>query len=385
MKVTSAKIFVLKGGAMSPVLVELQTDEGITGIGEAAIAYGLGATAAAAMIQEMVQRDVLGKDPFRIEQIWNELYDQSFWTKGGGAISFAGVSAIEQALWDIKGKATGLPLYDFLGGKVNDRVPVYANGWNFDCYSALEWARASERPLADGYRSLKCYPLATKLPGGTLRHVTRRAIDREFADLAFNRVKELRNAVGPEVEILLDLSGGLTTDEIIRLCRRYEDLSIGWIEEPVDPFHNDALKKVSDAVNIPVACGERVYTTRAFFKLIASGAVDVVQPDVGNTGGLLETKKIAAMAEAANLRVAPHNCASSLCTAATVQLAGSLNNLHSIEIYPYFKDDPRYVQVLEDPFEDRIREGFLEVSDRPGLGVSLAAGRVEEHLWGECK
>src|SRR5690606_30974005 len=138
--------------------------------------------------------DVLGKDAFRIEEIWHLLYDQSFWTKGGGAISFAALSAIETALWDIKGKAARLPLYDFLGGKINQRVPVYANGWNYHCYSALDWARAAERPLKDGFRGLKCYPLATQLPGGTLRHVTRRALDKEFAQLAYDRVKELRNA-----------------------------------------------------------------------------------------------------------------------------------------------------------------------------------------------
>src|SRR5690606_21415903 len=108
----------------------------------------------------------------------------------------------------------------------------------------------SERPLKAGYRSLKCYPLATRQPGGTLRHVTRRALDRDFCNLAYDRVKELRNAVGPDVEILLDLSGGLTTDETIRLARRYEDLGIGWLEEPADAFHEDAIKKISDSVNI---------------------------------------------------------------------------------------------------------------------------------------
>lgn len=383
MNITSAKIYVVKGGPITPVLLELHTDAGIAGIGEACVAYGLGATAAAAMLEEMIRRDVLGKDAFRIEEIWHLLYDQSFWTKGGGAISFAALSAIETALWDIKGKAARLPLYDFLGGKINQRVPVYANGWNYHCYSALDWARAAERPLKDGFRGLKCYPLATQLPGGTLRHVTRRALDKEFAQLAYDRVKELRNAVGPDVQIMLDLSGGLTTDETIRLARRYEEFDITWLEEPVDAFHTDALKKVSESVRIPIATGERTYSTRGFHHIIATQAVDIVQPDIGNTGGLLETKKIAAMAEAANMRIAPHNCASTLSTATNVALAGCLSNLLNMEIYPYFSDHPGYVEVLKNPPEARIRDGWLEVTDEVGLGAELDHERIASHLWAE--
>lgn len=385
MKVVGAEIFVVRGGPITPVLLELQTDEGITGIGEAAVAYGLGQTAAAAMISEMVQRDVLGKDAFRIEELWNLLYDQSFWTKGGGAIEFSAISAIEMALWDIKGKATGLPVYEFLGGLINDDVPVYANGWNYHCYSALDWARASERPLKDGYRSLKCYPLATQLPGGTLRHVSRRALSREEAELAFDRVKELRSAVGRDVEILIDLSGGLTTDETIRLTRRLEDFGLGWIEEPADPNHLEALKKISRSVNVPIAAGERLYSARSFHNVISNQAVDIVQPDVGNTGGILEAKKIAAMAEAANMRVALHNCASALSTAVSLQLSSCLSNVINLEIYPYFKDSNGYVQVLEDPPEDRIKDGRLAGARSAGLGVTLAKDRLKDSLWGICK
>lgn len=384
MKVVSAKIYYIKKGPVKPVILELMTDEGISGVGEAATAYGLGASASAAMIQDMVNRDVLGKDPFRIEEIWNELYDQSFWTKGGGAISFAAVSAIEQALWDIKGKAVNLPLYDFLGGKTHESVNVYANGWNYHCYSALEWARASERPLKDGYRGLKCYPLATQQVGGTLRHVTKRQLDKEFAQLAYDRMKELRAAVGPDVELFVDLSGGLTTDETIRLARRYEDLDIAWLEEPVDAFYEDALKKVSEHVTMPIAAGERLYTARGFRRVIDTQAVDIVQPDIGNTGGFLETKKIAAMAEANNMRIAPHNCASSLSTQATLQLSACLTNLYNVEIYPYFSDSPDYVQVLKNPPEARIKDGILTIENLPGVGAELAQDNLHPHLYAEC-
>src|SRR5690606_16204106 len=167
--------------------------------------------------------------------LWSAMYDHSFWTKGGGAISFAGMSAIEHALWDIKGKALGVPVYELLGGRVFDELPVYANGWNFLEIDAVSWAKAAERPLKDGFKALKCYPLA--LPHNrTLTHITRRAADRDFLALAYERVRVLRDAVGPDIEIMLDLSGALTTDETIRLCRKYEDLDIAFIEEPADPF-----------------------------------------------------------------------------------------------------------------------------------------------------
>jgi galactonate dehydratase len=183
------------------------------------------------------------------------------------------------------------------------------------------------------------------------------------------------------VELMLDLSGGLTTGETIRLCRRFEELDITWIEEPADPFDVGALKRISDQVRIPVAVGERLYTRHGFRKIFEAHAAEVVQPDVGNTGGIMEVKKIAAMAEAYNMRVAPHNCASALSTAASLQVAACIPNFMTQEIYPYFPERPGYVQVLEDPPEERIRGGFVTVPTAPGLGVTLATERLRPFLW----
>lgn len=383
MKIDSANIYLVPAGKLHPVLVELLTDEGVTGIGEAAIAYGVGGTACAGMVKDLAAR-IVGRDPSRIEELWSELYDHSFWAKGGGAIVFAGISAIEQALWDIKGKALGVPVYELLGGRMRDTVPVYANGWYGAASTPAELAKAAERPLRDGYKALKCYPLAV-WDGGGLRHVTHRQVDRGFANLAFEKVKTLREAAGWEIEIMLDLSGGLTTDETIRLCRRFEALDIAWIEEPADPFDVGALKKISERVAIPVAVGERIYTRHGFRRIFEPHAADIVQPDVGNTGGLMEAKKIAAMAEAYNMRVAPHNCASALSTAASLQLAANIPNFMTQEIYPYFPERPGYVQVLQDSPEDRIKDGFLPVPTGPGLGVTLDAERLAPFLWSRCE
>ena len=316
MKVDAVNIYLVTTGKLHPVVVELVTDEGIAGVGEAAIAYGLGGTAAAGMIKDLAERLILGRDPSRIEALWSEMYDHSFWAKGGGAIVFAGISAIEQALWDIKGKVLSAPVCELLGGKSRDQVRVYANGWYGAAQTPTQLADASERPLRDGYRGLKCYPLAAPDEHG-LRHVSARQVDRSFANLAYEKIKALRSAVGPDIDIMLDLSGGLTTAETIRLCRRFEALDISWIEEPADPFDVGALKEISARIDIPVAVGERIYTRHGFRKIFEPQAADIVQPDVGNTGGIMEVKKIAAMAEAYNMRVAPHNCGSSLSTAAS--------------------------------------------------------------------
>ncbi len=383
MKVDSVNIYLVTTGKLHPVVVELVTDVGITGIGEAAIAYGLGGTAAAGMIKDLSERMILGRDPSRIEALWSEMYDHSFWAKGGGAIVFAGISAIEQALWDIKGKALGVPIHELLGGKTRDKVRVYANGWYGAARTPAQLAEAAERPLRDGYSALKCYPLASPDEKG-LRHVSARSVDRDFANLAFAKIKALRSAVGPDVEIMLDLSGGLTTAETVRLCRRFEELDIAWIEEPADPFDVGALKKISEQVNIPIAVGERIYTRHGFRKIFEPQAADIVQPDVGNTGGIMEAKKIAAMAEAYNMRVAPHNCGSALSTAASLQLSACIANFMTLEIYPYFPERPGYVQLLENPPEARIKDGFVDVPADPGLGVELSADRIRSFLWARC-
>jgi galactonate dehydratase len=386
MKVVEARIYLVEIGGRRPVVVQVLTDEGISGVGEAAIAYGAGATAAAGMVKDLAEGFLLGKDPFRIEAIWSEMYDHTFWAKGGGPIIFAGISAIEQALWDIKGKALGVPIYEMLGGKFREKARVYANGWSFRCVTPDDFAREAERVVKDGYTAIKFYPLASPeatSPHGFLRHVSLRAIDRDAEDLAFARVKAVRDAVGPNVDILLDMSAELTTDAVIRLGRRLEELDIFFFEEPVDPFDVEALKKVSEHVNLPIAVGERIYTRYGFRRILERHAADILQPDIGNTGGIMETKKIAAMAEAYNMRIQPHTCASPVSTAAALQLDACIPNFIIQELYPY--RIPEHFQIVDHAPEWDIQNSYLPIPDRPGLGVELVNERVRPFLWAECK
>jgi galactonate dehydratase len=385
MKITEVKVFLVSVGGRHPVLVQVLTSEGKSGVGEAAIAYGTGATAAAGMVKDLAQDFLLGKDPFAIEALWSEMYDHTFWSKGGGPIVFAGISALEQALWDIKGKCLGVPVYEMLGGKMRDKVRVYANGWSFRALHPADISREAERVVKDGYTALKFYPLASPEMdvAGHIRHVSRRSVDRAAEERAVASVKAVREAVGPQIDIMLDMSAELTTDAIIRLGQKMQEWDISFFEEPVDPSDVEALKKVSEHVKIPIAVGERLYTRYGFRRILELHAADILQPDIGNTGGIMEAKKIAAMAEAYNMRISLHNCASPVSTAAALQLDACIANFLIQEVYPY--RIPEHFQLVDHAPELEIRDGFMPIPNRPGLGVELAEDRVRPFLWAHCK
>jgi len=384
MKLKSANIYLVESGGIRPVLLELKTDEGITGLGEAAVAYGIGGTAAAGMLKDIIERYLMRNvDPFRIESLWTEIYDHGFWAKGGGPVIFSAMSAIEQAMLDIKARALKVPVYELLGGRMRNELRTYANGWYFGCTSDAELPAAAEQAAADGYDALKFYPLATVLPEGRLRHPSLRAAsDPSVVKRAIERVASIRSAVGPHVELMLDLSAGITPDDTIRFCRAIEKYDITYVEEPADPGDLGSLIKISKAISQRIAVGERIYTRYGFRDVLESRSVDILQPDIGNTGGLLETRKIAAMAEAYSLKVQPHICASPLSTAVGMHLSASIPNFYIQEHFPYWARIPGHTEVLEDPLEPKVKNGMLPVSDAPGFGVTLRAEALQNSLYG---
>jgi galactonate dehydratase len=373
MRLTGARIYLVESGGIRPVLLELETDAGITGLGEASVAYGVGATAAAGMLKDIIGRFLTrDTDPFRIESLWSEIYDHGFWAKGGGPIVSAAMSAVEQALLDIKARALGVPVYELLGGRVHDRLRTYCNGWYFGCLRDEELPGAAARAVEDGYGALKFYPLATILPDGRLRHPSLRAAgDPSVARRGIEIVKAVRNAVGPDDELMLDLSAGLTPDDTIRFCRAVEPFDITYVEEPCGPDDIGALVKIARGISQRIAVGERIYTRYGFRDVLESRAADILQPDIGNTGGLLEARKIAAMAEAYSLKVQPHICASALSTAVGMHFSASLPNFYIQEHFPYWARIPGHVDVIENPVEPLVRQGHIPVLDEPGFGVTL--------------
>ena len=179
------------------------------------------------------------------------------------------------------------------------------------------------------------------------------------------------------------MSAELTTDAILRIGRRVQDSDIMFFEEPVDPFDVDALKQISEQLQMPIAVGERLYTRYGFRRVLERQAAHIVQPDVGNTGGIMEAKKIAAMAEAYNMRVAPHNAAGPICTAAELQLDACISNFLIQEVYPFRA--PETYEIVDRAPEREIRDGRLPISDRPGLGLDLVEERARPFLWARCR
>lgn len=387
MKITSARIYLIESGGIRPVILELSTDEGITGLGEACIAYGVGGTASAGMLKDIIERYMMGGvDPFRIEKLWMEVFDHGFWAKGGGPVVYAAMSAIEQAMLDIKARTLNVPVYELLGGRVQDSLRTYCNGWYFGCTQDSQLPDAAAKAVRDGYGALKFYPFVSILPKGHLRHPSLRAAsDPSVVQRGVKTVSEIRRAVGPDVEIMLDLSAGLTTDDTIRFCREVEPLDITYVEEPAMPGDTAALVKIAQGISQRIAVGERVYSRYGFRDILESRAVDILQPDIGNTGGLLEARKIAATAEAYSMKVQPHICASALSTAVGMHFSASIPNFYIQEHFPYWARIPGHVEVLENPIEPSVKNGVIPVSDAPGLGVSLRSSALGNSIYGEYK
>lgn len=379
MRINKIEIFVARPPRqwMSPVLVRIKTDKGISGLGEVALAYGLGGEAGARMVKEVAQFLLLGEDPFRIEYIWDKMFRDTFWGQGGGPVIYGAMSAIDEALWDIKGKALKVPVYELLGGKCRDRIRLYANGWYIGAVNPEDYAGLAKKVVADGYTAMKFDPFAIR-PDGSWGYPGR-VIEKDMARCVYERVKAVRKAVGPDVDILIECHGNLGTTSAIQIGKSLEELAPFFYEEPVDALNVDCMKKVAENVNVPIAAGERLYSRYHFREYIEKQALDILQPDIGLAGGLTETKKIATYAETYNLVVAPHNCAGPVATAAAVQLDACMTNFLIQEWFPYFSDE--HYGLVTNPLEKKAVGGYFEIPETPGLGVELNEDAIKEH---EC-
>ena len=379
MKIVSADIYDVDmyqtSPGWNPIILRLTTDEGIYGLGEVGLAYGTGSSGGLGMLKQMVERFLIGADPGRVEEMWHALYRRTFWGQGGGPVVYGAMSAIDEALWDIKGKAVGLPVCELLGGKTRDAIRVYANAWYSRrtpegrqvCVTPQDYAEAARRSADDGYNALKFDPFAVP-PDGVWRY-PERILSRQRADLAYERVAAVREAVGPEVDILVEVHGNLGTTSAIEMGRRLVELDPFFYEEPVDAMNVECMLKVAQNVPIPIAAGERLYTRYGFREYIEKQAIDILQPDMGLAGGISEVKKIAAYAETYNLHVQPHNCAGPVSTAASVQLDACITNFIIQEWFPY-RDSTTY-DLVEEAFDTQAVNSEFIIPDKPGLGVTL--------------
>lgn len=355
MKITRVETYFVDIQWACWTLLKLYTDEGVTGVGECTL-ESKEETVLGAL--KDLSRYLIGQDPLLVERHWQAMYRGSPWQ---GVAQFTAMSGLEQALWDVAGKVYGQPVYRLLGGPCRDRVRLYTWPVPRD-QSPAAYADAAREAVAQGYGALKADPFDDVFfrasPAGIGRVV--------------ERVAAVREAVGWDVEIAVDGHQRLYPQAAIAVARELEPLKLLFFEEPVPSDNLDALAKVAANVNVPLATGERIYTKWGFRPLLERQIVDVVQPDVCHAGGILETRKIAAMAEACDVPIAPHNPNGPVGMAAAVHVAACTPNFLALE-----STHARAWQweLLRTPLA--ISNGHAELPAAPGLGVELDEAALE--------
>jgi galactonate dehydratase len=337
------------------VFLKIHTDEGLVGWGEP-IVEGWSKTTAAAV--EEMGRYLIGQDPRRVEQHWQVLYRSGFYR--GGPVLCSAISGIEQALWDITGKALDQPVHALLGGRVRDRIRVYGHVHGETWGDYVETGR---RNLEKGFNAIKTSPFQA------LRYVE----SRRFVDEVVQRVGSLREAVGPDVDIGLDFHGRVSPAMAVRLAKELEPLYPMFIEEPCLPENIDAMVTVARSTTIPIATGERLFTRFGFREILEKQAARILQPDVSHAGGILETRKIAAMGEAYYASLAPHCPLGPIALAACLQVDACTPNFLCQEQVCLGEG------YLKKPFE--LSDGHVDVPEGPGLGIEVDEDAIAEKLY----
>ncbi len=363
MKIVAIENQLMRVARQNWHFVKITTDEGIVGVGEASL-EGREKTVAAAV--DEFSRYLIGEDPTPIEHHWQRLHRHGFWR--GGVVLNSAIAAIDQALWDIKGKRLGVPVYELLGGPTRQRVRVYTHAGGPTTEATVE--RVHEL-MELGYRAFK---LGSGVPieaGRAPDPVDERAIIRRTEE----KIRRVREAVGPDVDLMLDNHGRFMPAFAIELMHVLQPFNMLFLEELVPPENLAALEKVSLVkANVPLATGERLFSKWEFRELIEKQLVDVVQPDICHAGGISELKKIAAMAEAFYIKVAPHNPNGPVATAASLHLAASIPNFLILETA---YAEPFRSQVQRQGLT--IKDGWIDLPTTPGLGVELDEDVIRAH------
>ncbi|MEZ4711543.1 MAG: mandelate racemase/muconate lactonizing enzyme family protein [Caldilineaceae bacterium] len=356
MKITNIRTFLVHPGrGKNWLFVKIETDQGLYGWGEAYTQADRDKTIEAHI--HALTRYLVGRSPFDIKQFTYMAYTD-FGNKRGSMELYCAISGIEQALWDIVGKAANQPVYNLLGGACRPAIRVYANGWGggADREKLAEQARAV---VARGFTALKFDPF----PG-----LWRAFIDRQAEVEAVARVAAVREAVGPDVEILVEVHRRLAPVHAIRVARMMEEYRPYWYEEPVSVRDLTGLLEAKQQIRLPVVTGEELYTKAEFQPIFEARAADIINPDVCNCGGILELREIAAMAEPAHVAVSPHNYNSTtLGLAATLHAAAGMPNFLITEYFVNFEEVGR--QIARTPFE--VKDSYIELPTTPGLGIDL--------------
>ena len=369
MYVNSVQPFLVDPGTgKNWLFVKVDTDAGISGWGECYTQSDRDQSIVAHVQQ--LGRYLLGRDPVNIKHFTHMAY-HDFAGKRGAMDFYSALSGLEQALWDIVGKHFETPVYNLLGGACREKVRVYANGWSGGAGTPEGYAERALQIVARGFTALKFDPF----PGPWRTHISRHTEEQ-----AVETVRVVREAVGPDVDLLIEVHRRLAPMHAVRVARAIEPYRPFWYEEPVSARNVDALAACRRDVRLPIVTGEELYTKAEFREVFEKQAADVINPDICNCGGLLELKEVAAMAEPYFVTVSPHNYNSTtIGLAATLQLAACIPNFLITEYFVNFEE--RGAEIAVEPL--RVGDGYIALPQGPGLGVELRQDVLERYPYRE--
>jgi L-alanine-DL-glutamate epimerase-like enolase superfamily enzyme len=389
MKITSIDIVDVKNDFQSatskwrPTVVKVNTDEGISGYGEVGLAYGVGASAGIGMARDLAAI-LIGMDPMNNEAIWEKMLRKTFWGQGGGGVFSAGMSALDIAMWDIKGKALNVPVYKLLGGKNREKIRAYASqlqfGWGDGGDKAMlitpeQYAEAMAIAVTDGYDAIKVDVIAMDDKGNWNQRNLSGVLPNKVLRLGYDRLAAMREVAGPNVDIIVENHAFTDTTSSIQFGRMIEEFGIYYYEEPTMPLNPNQMKKVADSVNIPIAAGERIYWRWGYRPFLENGSLDVIQPDICTCGGITEVKKICDMAHVYDVTVQIHVCGGPISLAAALHMETAIPNFIIHELHRYSLLEPNTRTCVHNYMPTN---GMYEVPELPGLGQELTEESLKE-------
>ncbi|GCF16047.1 hypothetical protein Harman_39820 [Haloarcula mannanilytica] len=362
-------------------IVTVETDKGVTGIGEAYPSPGVHE-----IITDYLRPVLVGENPTDVERLYNLMRESLSGRGSQEGVGTIAISGVELALWDATGKLLDQPVYQLLGGKVREEVAVYADchageamvesakeGQEEETYEPEAYAKAARAAVEDGFDIVK---FDLDVPSGREIDTLSRHFDPAEIDHKERVVAAVMEEIGDDAEIAVDLHWNFSPETAERLCRALEPYDLAWIEDPLPPENTDAMRELKRRVNATILTGENRYGRHGFRDLIEDQAVDFLAPDVPKTGGIAETKKIADMAEAYYQALVPHNIGSPVATAATAHVGATVPNFVALEYHA--REVPWWEDLLARE-TDFIQNGRIQIPDSPGLGIELDWDVVEQH------
>lgn len=365
MKITAVKSYAVHPGwRKNLIFVKVETDAGIHGWGEAYSQYDRD-TAVMAQLNALGPY-MVGRSPFDIKHFTQFAFDD-YAARRGSVELFCAISGIEQAMWDIVGKATKQPVYNLLGGKYREKIRVYANGWSYGMKQPADYARAAENVVKQGFTAMKFDPLPSPW---------RTYIPKEHEKRAISVVKAIRDAVGPDIDLLIEQHRRLAPMHAIRLDKQLAEFDLYWMEESCQAEYPDELAQIRREIGVPMVIGEATYTKTGFRPLLEKRSADILNPDVACVGGILELKEIAAMAESFLVAMSPHNYNSTLVAlASTVHASATMPNFIITEYFLPFVD---FCDTIS-PNQLKPKNGYIELPTAPGLGIDVDEEALKKH------